>query len=73
MDLLSIQYNYLDEKNQAGTAGLEYAAKKGLGVIVMEPLRGWNLGLATPPPEVQQIWDESKTGRTPAEWALRWV
>jgi predicted aldo/keto reductase-like oxidoreductase len=68
-----IQYNYLDEKNQAGTAGLEHAAKMGLGVIVMEPLRGGNIGLATPPPEVQKIWDESKTARTPAEWALRWV
>jgi predicted aldo/keto reductase-like oxidoreductase len=68
-----IQYNYLDEKNQAGTAGLEHAAKMGLGVIVMEPLRGGNIGLATPPPEVQKIWDESKAARTPAEWALRWV
>jgi uncharacterized protein len=68
-----IQYNYLDEKNQAGTAGIKHAAKMGLGVIVMEPLRGGNLGLATPPLEVQKIWDESKTERTPAEWALRWV
>ncbi len=68
-----IQYNYLDEKYQAGTEGLKYAAAKDIGVIVMEPLRGGNLGLATPPPAVEAIWNEAKTRRTPAEWALRWV
>ncbi len=67
-----IQYNYLDEHNQAGTAGLHYAAAKGLGVIVMEPLRGGNLG-GTPPPAVEALWREAAQPRTPAEWALRWV
>jgi hypothetical protein len=28
--ILLIQYNYLDEENQAGTMGIMYAASKGL-------------------------------------------
>jgi hypothetical protein len=68
-----IQYNYLDQTYQAGTAGLEHAAAKGLGVIVMEPLRGGNLGLPKPPAAVEAIWNEARVRRTPAEWALRWI
>ena len=68
-----IQYNYLDQEYQAGTEGLKYAADRELGIIVMEPLRGGNLGLPEPPPAIGAIWDQAQTSRTPVEWALRWI
>ena len=71
-EFCQIQYNYLDQERQAGAEGLRYAASKGLGVIVMEPLRGGMLA-ASPPPAIDAIWQEAEQRRTPAEWALRWI
>ncbi len=72
-EFCQIQYNYLDEYHQAGREGLEYAARKNLGVIVMEGLRGGNLGLPKPPAEIGSIWERAEKQRTPVEWAFRWI
>jgi predicted aldo/keto reductase-like oxidoreductase len=70
--MCQIQYNFLDENLQAGTEGLRYAASKNLAVMVMEPLRGGALA-GKLPKEVKQIYDNTQTSRTAAEWGLRWV
>lgn len=67
-----LQYNYLDENNQAGKSGLEYAASKGLPIMIMEPLRGGKL-VTNLPKEVYNIWDKAYVKRSPAEWAFRWL
>lgn len=67
-----IQYNYLDEENQAGKEGLVYAASKGIAVMIMEPLRGGMLA-GKLPPEVMKIYAESGSNRTAAGWGLSWV
>ena len=64
-----VQYNYLDENNQAGRNGVEYAAAKGLAVVIMEPLRGGSLA-RTAPPAVAKEWDEAEKQRSCVEWAL---
>jgi uncharacterized protein len=72
-DFCQIQHNYMNETIQAGTAGLAYAASKGIGVVIMEPLLGG--GLASPPDVVRDALSGSKGGevKTPVKQALRWL
>ncbi|NLJ90450.1 MAG: aldo/keto reductase [Clostridiales bacterium] len=67
-EFCQIQFNYIDTYYQAGIEGLRYAADKGLGVIIMEPLLGGKL--ANPPQVVLDVLGDAKT---PVESALDFV
>ncbi|MBR4078830.1 MAG: aldo/keto reductase [Christensenellaceae bacterium] len=71
-DFCQIQYNYLDEHSQAGRKGLDHAAKKGLPVVIMEPLRGGRI-VNNLPEKARKLFSEYETKRTPAAWAFRWL
>jgi predicted aldo/keto reductase-like oxidoreductase len=68
-----IQYNFMDVNYQAGRKGLRMAADRGMGVVVMEPLRGGRIAKNPPPGLVAEQWAKSNRDWTPAAWALHWV
>ena len=67
-EFCQIQFNYIDVDYQAGVEGLEYAASKGLGVIVMEPLLGGKLAMPH-----ENVASKLGKNKTPVEWALDYV
>ena len=70
-DFCQIQYNYRDQRLQAGTRGYELAAKKGVPVVVMEPLKGG--ALATLSPDISEPFRRVTPGASDASFALRWL
>jgi hypothetical protein len=77
-DFCLIQFNLVDIKYQAGLKGVRYAHSRGVGVIVMEPLRGGQLTTSVPS-DIMERWQN--VGETlydmydvnPAEFLLGYV
>ena len=67
-----LMYNYLDRDYQAGVRGVREAHGRGVGVAVMEPLRGGLLA-GDLPPEVKKLLDEADLGHGHVDLALQWL
>jgi len=70
-DFCQLQYNYIGEAMQTGTVGLDYAAQKGLSMVIMEPLFGGVL--ATPAGKIGQLFKGEGKKFNPVDLALRWL
>lgn len=70
-DFCLVQHNYLDLEHEAGLDGIMYAAGKGMGVSIMEPLR--NGFLVNPGPKIKAELDKAENKRSPVEWAFDYL
>ena len=70
--IAQIQYNYLDIDYQAGRRGLHLAARRDVGVVIMEPLRG-GLLINGIPDDLRQMLAEVRPTWSMADWGLRWL
>jgi predicted aldo/keto reductase-like oxidoreductase len=70
--MAQVQFNFLDTyaTNNAALEGIEYAGKKGVPIVVMEPLRGG--ALVDPPADVQALYDAFPNKRSAVDWAFRY-
>lgn len=64
--------NYYDVNFQAGMRGIREARLRDMGFVAMEPLMGGMLANQLPP-EAVEVLKAAAPGRTPAQWAIRWV
>ncbi|NLG24518.1 MAG: aldo/keto reductase [Clostridiales bacterium] len=69
--MAQVQMNVLDKNNQATLDGVRKYAE-GIGIVVMEPLRGGAL-VNNVPAEVMDLYAAAKVKREPVEWAFRWL
>ena len=70
-DVTQIQYNYLDTDYQATLKGLDYACKKNIAVVIMEPLLGGKLVQTNK--EIETVLQNAPVKRSLADWALQYI
>lgn len=70
-DFCQLQLNYMDMDIQAGMKGYELAEKKGVPIVVMEPIKGGSL--ASLPDDVAQLLKNAHPDASLSSWALRYI
>ncbi len=70
-DFCQVQYNYMDQNDQATTKGVDLCLEKGIPVIIMEPIKGGTL--ANIPEDAMAPLKAIAPDASASSWALRWV
>ena len=70
--LCSFRYSYMDFDHDPGISGINYAAARGLAVVITEALRGGRL-TRQPFDAVADAWASAPMEHTLAQWGLRFV
>lgn len=70
-DFVQIQLNYMDTEHQQGMEGYDILTKKGIPVIIMEPIKGGSL--ASFNETIENEFKSYAPDRSIASWAFRWV
>ncbi len=70
-DFCQIQYNYMDTQEQAGDKGYALTEKKGVPLVIMEPVKGGSL--ANFSEDINDRFHKLDSEASVASFALRWV
>lgn len=71
MEFCQIQHNYLDYEFQDSRAKIDYLQQHGVGITIMEPLRGGNLVRLS---DAQMgALERLRPGKSAVDWAFRYV
>lgn len=71
-DCAMVQYNFMDSNTQVDIDGIKHAYEKGLGIFIMEPLKGGILA-GKMPNKASEILNKQDPEKSTAEWSLSWV
>lgn len=70
-DFCQIQLNYMDTEEQAGLKGYELTEKKGVPLVIMEPVKGGSLAAFAD--DIMEKFHEADPEASAASFALRFV